>query len=105
MGIVPVYAVSELEIAGHGRNLRLHRPASNAADGNLEAGERHSNANRRNLRCISGSTALSLHSETFSQLGRVPVNLSARPASDLTPIMVAGGPPFLKIRISGFPKT
>ncbi len=51
-------------------NFRLHRPASNAADGNLEAGESHSTANWRNIRCISGGTALESHSETFSQLGQ-----------------------------------
>jgi len=60
MGNTPDYAISGMEIALNGRKLRQHRPASNAADGNLEAGERHFAANQGNNRCLIEATLLNL---------------------------------------------
>tara|TARA_R110002033_G_scaffold55629_6_gene104500 strand:- start:424 stop:918 length:495 start_codon:yes stop_codon:yes gene_type:complete len=42
--------------------------------------------------------------ESAHNLGSVPVNLSVWPVSDLTPIMVADGPPFFGKAVIRFPK-
>jgi len=49
-----------LEIALDDRKIRLHRPASNAADGDLEVKENLSAANLSNNRCLSRSALLNV---------------------------------------------